>query len=240
MKLETSPLPYVILGVSILLGCWLLGHNYYSARHDLRYVSVKGIAEKQVEADFAVWPIRITAAHNNLTDAQNKISKDTKLIAEFLGKYGVPEAAISTQSPEVTDAQAQVYREGASTNRFIIAQTILVRTDQVAAVAEAASQVGALISAGVVLSGNYGQSGPYYKFTKLNDIKPAMIAEATKNAKDAAEQFARDSGARVGGIRTANQGLFQILAFGEAPGIMEENNRQKIVRVVTTVDYELR
>jgi len=101
--------------------------------------------------------------------------------------------------------------------------------------------VGELVAAGVVLSsgGEYGGGGPTFIFTGLNDLKPAMIAEATARAREAAEQFARDAKSRIGGIRRANQGTFEILARDRAPGITEEGQLAKTVRVVSTVDYNL-
>jgi hypothetical protein len=102
--------------------------------------------------------------------------------------------------------------------------------------------VGALVRAGVVLSSGpeYGPAGPSFLFTKLNDIKPAMIAEATGRAREAAEQFARDAKSRLGGIRRASQGVFVILPRDQAAGISEESQVEKTVRVVTTVDYYLK
>ena len=97
------------------------------------------------------------------------------------------------------------------------------------------------MAAGVVLSsgGEYGGGGPTFIFTGLNDLKPAMIAEATARAREAAEQFARDSKSRIDGIRRANQGTFEILARDRAQGITEEGQLAKTVRVVSTVDYNL-
>jgi hypothetical protein len=108
--------------------------------------------------------------------------------------------------------------------------------DQIAAAGQRLSQ---LVDAGIVLSSDFGPGGPVYLFTKLNDIKPEMIAEATRNAREAAEQFAKDSGARIGGIRRANQGLFEILPRDRAPQLTEETQVEKTVRVVSTVDYLL-
>jgi hypothetical protein len=115
-----------------------------------------------------------------------------------------------------------------------------VRTGEVDKIAAAAQKIGDLVAAGIVLSSEGQPSpGPVYLFTKLNDIKPAMIAEATKSAREGAEQFARDSGSRVTGIRRASQGLFQILPRDDAPGMPADNQIAKTIRVVTTIDYGL-
>jgi hypothetical protein len=103
--------------------------------------------------------------------------------------------------------------------------------------------VGELVSAGVVLSSSrtgFGPSGPTFLFTKLNDLKPNMLAEAAANARQAAEQFANDSHSRLGGIRQANQGLFVIMPRNQAPGVTEGTEVSKTVRVVSTVQYYLR
>jgi len=100
--------------------------------------------------------------------------------------------------------------------------------------------VAELLSAGVALqSGGPYQGGPTYLFTRLNDLKPEMIAEATARAREAAAQFAVDSGAALGGIRRANQGLFQILGRDDVTSLREEQQIHKVVRVVSTIEYFL-
>jgi hypothetical protein len=98
------------------------------------------------------------------------------------------------------------------------------------------------VNAGVVLSsgGEYGGGGPTFVFSGLNALKPQMIAEATARAREAAEQFARDSKTGVGPIRQASQGVFEILPRDQAPGISQESQVVKTVRVVSTVEYSLR
>jgi hypothetical protein len=141
---------------------------------------------------------------------------------------------------EATDLLAQVYRQGTPASRFIVAQTLMVRTADVDRIAALSQRVGEIVAAGVVISAEGAPQGPFYLFTLLNDIKPGMIAEATKNARAAAEQFAKDSGSSLGSIRQASQGLFQILPRDAAPGQTEEKQVLKTVRVVSTVDYLLR
>ena len=128
----------------------------------------------------------------------------------------------------------------AVTTRFVFDRTV-VRSTQPERVAAASQRVGELVAAGVVLSsgGEYGPGGPTYVFTKLNELKPPMIAEATARAREAAEQFARDARSELGGIRRANQGIFEILPRDQAPGIFEGNQILKTVRVVSTIEYVL-
>src|SRR6185436_17205566 len=137
--------------------------------------------------------------------------------------------------------RANQYGGAAAPTRFIINVTVMVRTSEPAKIREAGQRVGDLVAAGVVLSsGGPGFGGPTYLFTRLNDFKPPMIAEATANARKAAEEFARQSGSAVGGIRRASQGVFEILPRDPSPGMMQEGQIQKTLRVVTTVEYQLR
>lgn len=138
------------------------------------------------------------------------------------------------------DQLAQQYRSGPIDSRYIVSQTLLVRSGAVEKVEALAQQVGTLVSAGVILSNEGGfLSGPNYLYTQLNTIKPAMLAEALANAREGAAEFARDAGAQVGGIRSARQGVFQILPRDQAPGLYEPGQISKIVRVVSTIDYAL-
>ncbi|MGH7553651.1 MAG: SIMPL domain-containing protein, partial [Longimicrobiales bacterium] len=143
-----------------------------------------------------------------------------------------------------TDAFANIYSGGQPIRaRYVVNQTVMVRSTNVDLVLRASVLVGELVSAGVVLSASQfgpGFAGPTFLFTRLNDLKPEMIREATASAREAAEQFAADSRSRLGGIRQANQGVFVILPRDQAPGIQEQTQLFKTVRVVSTVEYYLR
>ena len=168
---------------------------------------------------------------------QEQIDAGLATITGFLREQGIEDEAIQPQRVEVTDLLAQPYRpEGVGDNRFILAQTVIVRTEQVDLVAELNQQTGELIRRGVVL---VDTGGPTYLFTRLNDIKPELLAEATRNARAAAEQFAADSGSEIAEIRRASQGLFEILARDPAPDLFEPNQQDKKIRVVSTIEYRL-
>jgi uncharacterized protein len=218
-----------------------VGSGIRAFRSADRFVSVKGIAEKQVKADLALWPLRITATSNTLPDAQARIAADANTVRKFFESGGLPARSIEVQGVEATDLLAQAYRQGPPpANRYIVAQMLMVRSGDVERIAALSQRIGEIVAAGVVLSAEGGPQGPFYLFTRLNDIKPGMIAEATRNARAAAEQFANDSNASLGPIRQAAQGLFQILPRDAAPGQTEEKQLMKTVRVVSTVDYLLR
>jgi hypothetical protein len=229
-----------VLAFGVALGGWFIGHGFMAARAGDRFVTVKGVTEREVKADLALWSMRFVATSNQLAEAQQKIRSDTERVLTFLGGNGIPTGAVEVQNLQVNDLLAQPFRSGPIESRFIISQTLMVRTGEVDRIAAASQKIGDLVAAGVVLSGeNQPSPGPLYLFTRLNDIKPPMIAEATRNARHGAEQFAKDSGSRVTSIRRATQGLFQILARDDTPGISADSQIAKTVRVVSTIDYAL-
>jgi hypothetical protein len=240
MKNGLTNLGLIVLSVALVLAGWFVGNGFYRGRGAERYVTVKGLAERDVEADIGLWPIRFVVGDNNLGTAQYKIEQSKRAVMYFLKQHGIDSAGVALQDMSVVDMNAERYRSGQPGDRFIITQTLMVRTSDPRLILNASQDVGKLVEAGVVLSiGDYG-TGPTYMFTKLNDLKPEMIAEATKNARQAGEQFAKDSGSKLGKIRRAYQGTFEILPRDRAPGIMENIQLGKTVRVVSTVDYYLK
>lgn len=233
----------IILALGIIIAGAFVGGGVAQSRAADRFVTVKGISERTVRADLAIWPIRLVAADNDLNRAYTSLQNNVARVREFLAKQQLDTAAIALQDFSVTDAFANQYGSGArAPNRYIIQQTIVVRSTHPDLVLAASQHVADLVSAGVVLSSGeqYGNGGPTFIFTNLNSLKPQMIGEATSRAREAAEQFARDSHSEVGGIRQANQGVFEILARDQAQGISEASQIMKTVRVVSTVDYFLR
>lgn len=230
-----------VLAVGIALGGWFVGHGFLRGRTASRYVEVKGLAERQVAADLALWPLRFVSTGNDLSVAQAEITKDTRAVYTFLSRHGIDTAAVQLLALEVSDAEANRFQGERGGTRFVIQQTVMVRSDKPEVVLAASQRVSELVSAGVILSssGEYGVGGPTFVFTKLNQLKPAMVAEATANARAAAQQFAADSRTSLGDIRYANQGIFVILPRDQAPGVNEGGQLQKIVRVVSTVQYLL-
>jgi hypothetical protein len=204
-----------------------------------RFVTVKGLAERNVQADIAIWPLPIAATANDLVAAQASIDESSAKTIAFLKAQGFGDDEIKIQKTEVTDLLAQEYRANEGTNlRYIIRQFIVVQTDKVDTVLKAQGQIGDLFKQGVVIN-SANQIQPRYVYNGLNGIKPEMIAEATKNARDGAEQFARDSNAVLGGIKNASQGQFQILPADSEFQYDEAQTPNKKIRVVTTVTYAL-
>lgn len=227
------------IAVSLVAAGYLVGEGIRNIRSYERFVTVKGLAERNVTADRAVWPLTYVATDDELRMAQSSIENDTASVMEFLSVHGITDDEIEVQNLSVTDQLAQAYRSGPVDSRFIIQQTLLVRTDNVEAVQTASQDIGALIAEGVVLGGQGYRPGPSYQYTRLNDIKPDMIAAATASARASARQFAADAGSKVGSIRRANQGVFQILPADGAENLPESSQITKTVRAVVTLEYFL-
>lgn len=229
-----------VLSAGIAGGGYFVGDGFLSGRLADRYVTAKGLSERPVEADLAIWPIRFVVTGNDLQETRLELTADAEAVTRFLRAQGFTEAEISLDAPIVTDRQAQLYGSGrAAGQRFVVEQLIKLRSKDVHKVAEANQIASTLLQAGVVLSSDRGPSRPFYVFTGLNELKTEMVAEATQVARATAEQFAGDSGAKLGGIRRANQGVFQVLPRDRAPGIDEAGQIEKTVRVVSTLQYYL-
>jgi hypothetical protein len=236
-------LPALILAAGVLLAGLCIGVGFARGRADSRYVTVKGVSEREVRADLAIWPLRLVAASNDLAEASRTLRDSEQRLRAFLAQQGIDSSQISVQDFQASDAYANQYGGNQITSRYALRQTVVVRSSDPAQILAASQRVAELVSAGVVLSsGNEygGNNGPTFLFTGLNEVKPPMIQEATARAREAAEQFARDSRTTLGGIRRANQGVFEILPRDQAPGITEESQIVKTVRVVSTVDYLLK
>jgi len=233
--------PAIFLAAGIALGGFLAGRGVLQARTAERYVTVKGVSERAVRAELALWPLRLSVSDNDLAHGQTKMAADVRAIKSFLVRHGVDTAGIALQDFMVNDAFANQYQSDRIASRYVIRQTVMVRSTAPEKVLAASQSIGELVDAGVVItSGNeYGGGGPTFLFKGLGELKPAMIAEATAEARAGAEQFARDAKSSIAGIRRANQGLFEIRARDEAQGVREENQIEKTVRVVTTVEYLL-
>ena len=241
--IRTAFLGQVALAVGLAAAGLLAGMGFARGRAADRFVTVKGVAEREVKADLAIWPLRVVAADNDLARAHASLQQSVARIREFLVRQQLDTAQAALQDFSVSDALANQYGPGERAGvRYVIRQTVVVRSARPELVLAASQRVGELVSAGVVLSsgGEYGGGGPTFVFTGLNTLKPAMIAEATARAREAAAQFARDSRSEIGGIRQASQGVFEILPRDQAPGISQESQIVKTVRVVSTIQYLLR
>lgn len=240
------------LALGLIFGGWILGTQIKATRLSDRYVTVKGLVERQVKSDLAIWPISSKEAGDDLASVYGRTEADKNTVLQFLSQQGIRPSEVELGVVRVVDTQANEFggTQHAS-HRYIIEQQITVRTSRVDQVAAAAQKTMQLVRNGIILSGNVGQElGVSYKFTGLNAIKPDMITEATRNARVAADRFAADSSAKVGGIRQANQGVFAILPANQGSDTSEpgefnaaagsaDSSLFKTVRIVTTIEYYL-
>ena len=243
-RTDLAPLG-IFLAIGMIVGGWVLGSQIKATRLSDRYVTVKGLVERKVKSDLAIWPLTYKEAGDDLSVLYSKTEADKKTVLQFLADQGIEASEIELGVVRVVDTQANEYGGNQrAPHRYIVEQQVTVRTARVDQVASAAQKTMLLLQKGIVLSGNPGQ-GLSYKFTGLNSIKPDMITEATRNARAAADRFASDSGSKVGSIRQANQGVFSILPADQGsdtgdPGYGGgDSSIMKTVRVVTSVDYYL-
>lgn len=235
---EPKVLPAWILGISLVLGLSALGFLLGKALLDMkqleRSVTVKGLSEHEYPADIVIWPIQFTEADNDLGNLYQTMEAGTAKIADFLARKGITNAEVTVNAPAITDKSAQQYGGGPRAEfRYTATQTVTVYSENIEGVRKAMSALSELGKQGLVLSGDNYQAQSEYLFTRLNEIKPQMIEEATENAREVAEKFAADSNSHLGKIKQASQGQFSISA--------RDNNNPHIkkIRVVSTVEYYL-
>lgn len=223
----------VVIAIGLLLLGVFIERGISSFANKDRSVNVKGLAEMEVEADKVTWPLVYKSLGNDLIGLYEQINKSNKTITQFLKGKGIEEKEISINAPEIIDMKAERYNNQESSYRYNVTSVITVTSDKVNLIRELISSQGELLKQGVAItSGDYRYS-VQYEYTGLNKIKPQMIEEATKNARQAAEKFAEDSDSKLGKIRNAYQGQFSITdRDANTPYI-------KKVRVVTTIDYSL-
>lgn len=235
---EQSSKSMVILGAFLFAGLvalgLLLGQGAMRVKSLERTVAVKGLSEREVPADVAIWPLTFREASNDLNALFETIQRKNALIAEFLAGHGIANEAITISPPAVTDRHAQAYGDTSNiVYRYSGGSTVTVYTNDVETVRNAMKDVISLGKKGVALSGEEYQNQTQFVFSGLAELKPAMIEEATKNARAVAEKFAADSESRLGKIKSASQGQFSIEnRDSTTPHI-------KKVRVVSTVEYYL-
>ncbi|MBE6281687.1 MAG: SIMPL domain-containing protein [Bacteroides sp.] len=222
----------VAIGMAVLGGQIKQGINKFVEKD--RVVTVKGLAEMEVPADKVTWPLVYKEVGNDLITLYDKIKTTNQTIVDFLKGKGIDEDEISINAPEIIDMQAERYNSNPVPFRYNVTTVITVTSNKVGRVRELISEQGELLKQGVAITGGDYRYNIEYDFTGLNKIKPLMIEEATKNARESAMKFAKDSDSKLGKIKRANQGQFTI-------GNRDANTPYiKHVRVVTTIDYSLK
>lgn len=217
----------LLLGIEIKLGLESISDNQ-------RIVTVRGLCEKEVEANKVTWPIVSKEVGNDLSSIYTNIEKTNKSILSFLNENGIKEEEISVNPPQVIDLQADRYNNSTIPFRYNVTNVIVVTSSKVDKVNELIKRQTELLKEGIaIVAGDY-QYQIRYEYTDLNSIKPEMIAEATQNAREAALKFADDSKSKLGKIKTASQGQFSIEDRDQYTPYIKK------IRVVSTIVYYLK
>ncbi|MGD9859038.1 MAG: SIMPL domain-containing protein [Marinobacterium sp.] len=236
--LTTNRSSALILGVFLLLGLSALGGLLGKAALDHkqldRTVTVKGLSEREYQADIVIWPIPFAVASNDLDSLYTDLEVNAAQIRDFLTENGIQPDEISYAPPVITDRSAQQYGgDNRAEFRYVASRMVTVYSENIEGVRAVMNELPELGKRGIVLTGGDYQSQTEYIFSRLNEVKPEMIEEATRNAREVAQKFAADSQSRLGKIRRASQGQFSISE-------RDRNNPHiKQVRVVSTVEYYL-
>lgn len=217
----------VAAGICVLGFCLKAGIDNIAFRD--REVTVRGLAERMVEADFVTWPLSYSIAGNDLPALYERMQANNAVVVKFLTDNGISANEISVNPPDLYNSEGNVYGANQAKFQYNLTVNITVATKKVTKVRELLNRQSELLKQGVAASNSYIS----YQFNGLNRIKPEMIAEATRNARLAADRFAEDSDSRVGKIKTATQGQFSIESTDESTPQM------KNVRVVSTIVYYL-
>ncbi len=224
----------IVIAIGFALSGFFIGHAISKAKAFDRSVSVKGLAEQTVKSNLAIWQIQFSYADNDLTNLYQGMAAAQNKVKSFLEQQGFKPSSLSIQSISVVDNQSSGYNSNQNIKRYVANGGIVVSSADVDKVSQAIQNTGQLVQEGVVVTSTSVQ----YLYTELNKIKPAMLVEATKNARLAAESFAKSSSSQLGAIRDAAQGLFTIEdannSYNTGTSIMKK------VRVVTSMQYFLK
>ena len=230
-----------LVGLGIAIAGFAVSHGLERFRMSDRSVTVKGLAEKEVQSDFAVWTLSFRRAGGDFGGVQQALSADRDKVMAFLKTRGFTEAEVEARPLQVQDLFAREYAQGNQPLRFNGTGQVLVKSARVAEVEAAARAVDPLIQAGVQLGGEGegGQSGPRFQLRGFNDVKAPLLAEATRNAREQANKFAAEAGAQLGPLKNANQGVIRITG-DDGNDFDNGSSRLKRLRVVSTFEYELK
>ena len=223
----------IMLSLAIIISGYFIGQTYVAGKKLDRYVTVKGLAEREVEADIATWPLQLTVSGNELGQLQRTLENQTKILQDFFADLEFTDDELTVGAPTIQDNRALLYggQNAYNQDRYIAKVDFNLRTTKLDKMSQAMYRIPTIIGQGLVIGSKNTWQPVQYLYTKLNEIKPEMIEEATKNAREAAEKFARDSGSKVGKIKSANQGLFSISDLDPNSGVTKK------VRIVSTLQF---
>lgn len=224
----------LILGVGLTMLGVFISQGFGRISANARVVTVRGLSEREVEANKVTWPIVSKMVGNNLTELYQEVETTNAAIVNFLKSNGISQQEFSVNAPKVQDMQADNYGGTPAPYRYNVTSVVVVTSSQVAKVNELMAKQSELMAQGIaIVAGDYNYQ-TLYEFTELNKIKPDMVADATKNARKAADKFAEDSRSKLGKIKSASQGQFSIEDRDQYTPYIKK------VRVVSTIEYYLK
>ncbi len=233
-----------VLGLCVALGPAIAGYFIYKgiveAKLGDRYVTVKGLVERVEKADRGTWSISFKVSGNDLSQLYQKLTHDSELVQNFILKEGFVKSEVSLSSPRVTDLHAREYGGGSlSPERYLIESILYVNSAKVDNLNQLSAKTGELLTQGVSISG----SETRFYLDRFNELRSQLIADATKNAEEVANSFAKTTGSQIGSIRHANQGVIRLTSPDASPNQDYDEglaSLMKKIRVVSTLEFYLK
>lgn len=234
---KNNILPALLLGGFLCAGLVYVGQTASTALLQMkameRTVTVKGLAEKEVKANVAIWPINFTEVDNNLPKLYETVQQKTDRVVAFLKEQGFSDSEITISLPSIEDRQAQGYVDPNVRYRYSAKVNLSIYTPQIDLMLNTRKQMISLVKEGIAIASQEYDNRTEFLFTDLNSVKPVMVQEATQNAREVAEKFAKDSDSRLGKIKTASQGQFTISDRDNSTPYIKQ------IRIVSTLTYYL-
>lgn len=230
------------LAAGMVLSSFLAAHTFERVKSAGQTISVKGFAERRLMSDMAVWQGTVTARDPQLVAAYAKLEADMEKVRGYFEKNGVPRDALRVSSA-CTAVQHKRTDKGIETNEiegYVLSQSVEINSTNVALVARLSRESTSLIRDGI----EFSSMSPQYYYTRINDLKIELLGDATRDARQRAEQLARNSGGKVGELRGASQGVFQITPVFSTEtsdyGAYDTSTVEKSIKAVVTIEYAIR
>lgn len=232
----------VFLSAGIIIGTIIISKTVELVKFQNQRITVKGYAERNITSDVASWRGQITTRSEELVTAYDNIQADLEKVLTYLKQQGIKEDEISIPSV-ITNIQYKRTNQGMMTNiveGYVLSQSVSITSPNIEQIARIANEITILIKEGI----EFDSFPPQYFFTKLDDMKIELLGEATRNAYMRAEQLAENSGSKVGSLKYASQGVFQITPVYSTQvsdyGTYDTTTIEKTVKAVVTMEYSIR
>lgn len=200
-----------IFSIAMIAAVWIGGHYLNKARGHAKTVSVVGMAQRDFTSDLIVWKFSYNVLDRDMKQGYASLKEKTTLVKNYLAKKGIPENEIEFLAIDSEKETEYHYNDGNSYYEFLgyrLTQVVKIESGDVNKIEQISREISELLDQGLEIG--YNDLSFYY--TKLSDLKVEMLAEATKNAKERAKTIAKNAGSHLGGLQTANMGVFQITA----------------------------